>query len=187
MTIEFHCPDCDKLLRTSDEKAGLTANCPACNCSIIVPPAEGSIPTAGDMRTDRDADSSPGKFKQKRGDRDYPCGTCGATLSPYDTICPHCGDKQPTRFAPVRQYQKDETLAIVSLVTGLLSVGLYCCLSVLTFPLALIAVITGIISIRRTNDGRNMAIGGICSGAVSLLLTFAYIAFIVIMLVSQNM
>jgi phage FluMu protein Com len=37
MPIEFRCPACDKLLRTSEDKAGLTANCPDCGELVTVP------------------------------------------------------------------------------------------------------------------------------------------------------
>ncbi len=40
MTIEFNCPDCNKLLRTSDERAGQTANCPTCGSVVFVPHVE---------------------------------------------------------------------------------------------------------------------------------------------------
>lgn len=40
MTIEFNCPDCNKLLRTSDERGGQTANCPACGSVVSVPRVE---------------------------------------------------------------------------------------------------------------------------------------------------
>ena len=37
MTIEFHCPHCDKLLKTPDDKAGVRANCPGCGQSVTIP------------------------------------------------------------------------------------------------------------------------------------------------------
>ncbi len=37
MAIEFPCPHCDHLLRTADDKAGLSAKCPACGEAIWVP------------------------------------------------------------------------------------------------------------------------------------------------------
>ena len=44
MTIEFNCPSCGKLLKTSDEKAGVRAKCPDCGEAIQVPqPAESSV------------------------------------------------------------------------------------------------------------------------------------------------
>lgn len=37
MSIEFNCPICQKLLRTSDDKVGIQAKCPDCKTSITVP------------------------------------------------------------------------------------------------------------------------------------------------------
>lgn len=37
MSLEFPCPRCQHLLRTADDKAGLSATCPACGESIWVP------------------------------------------------------------------------------------------------------------------------------------------------------
>ncbi|MGH7128003.1 MAG: hypothetical protein ACREJB_12880 [Planctomycetaceae bacterium] len=39
MTIDFHCPHCQKLLRTGDDKAGLAARCPQCAATLTVPVA----------------------------------------------------------------------------------------------------------------------------------------------------
>ena len=53
MAIEFTCPQCDHLLRTADEKAGLSAKCPACGDAIWVPyPHEAhgrSVPDSGEL------------------------------------------------------------------------------------------------------------------------------------------
>lgn len=38
--IRFICPECDKHLTVSDEKAGKIATCPACKTRIIIPEAE---------------------------------------------------------------------------------------------------------------------------------------------------
>lgn len=37
MPIEFHCPHCDKLLKTQDDKAGWQVNCPGCGGPLTVP------------------------------------------------------------------------------------------------------------------------------------------------------
>lgn len=39
MAIEFRCPNCNKLLKTSDERAGARAKCPDCGTGITVPRA----------------------------------------------------------------------------------------------------------------------------------------------------
>ncbi|QDT66180.1 FmdB family zinc ribbon protein [Calycomorphotria hydatis] len=40
MTIEFRCDHCDKLLRTSADRAGLSADCPACGTPVTVPESD---------------------------------------------------------------------------------------------------------------------------------------------------
>ncbi|MGH7200272.1 MAG: hypothetical protein ACREJB_06680, partial [Planctomycetaceae bacterium] len=48
MTIEFNCPECGKLLKTADNKAGVRAKCPGCGGSITVPTqSTASEPQAG--------------------------------------------------------------------------------------------------------------------------------------------
>ena len=51
MAIEFTCSQCDHLLRTGDDKAGLSATCPACGAALWVPypPEEGGVPAADDV------------------------------------------------------------------------------------------------------------------------------------------
>jgi hypothetical protein len=49
LPIEFSCPHCDHRLRTSDDKAGLSAKCPACGEMIWVPysqPSEAESPAS---------------------------------------------------------------------------------------------------------------------------------------------
>lgn len=43
MTIEFECPHCGTVLKTADERAGLTAKCPSCAEQIHVPYQKGSL------------------------------------------------------------------------------------------------------------------------------------------------
>lgn len=182
MTIEFHCPDCDKVLRTTDDKAGQAAKCPSCACSLIVPTLDQTASTVDTLSGFSRLENQGQSVSQE-----LTCPVCGGDLSIYDTVCPHCGENQPGHIEPLRYHRQDNSLAIVSLVTGTLSLVLYCCLNVMTFPIALAAVITGIISLRRTIDGRGLAIAGICCGSVSLLVTFAYIAFIAVMVISSGL
>jgi hypothetical protein len=77
-------------------------------------------------------------------------------------------------YVPPKGRQTD-TLAIVSLVTGILSLpGAFCCMLV-GIPLSLTAVVTGIISIvgmgnKPELEGKGLAIGGIACGAVGVVL-----------------
>lgn len=37
MSIEFVCPHCEYLLRTAEDKAGMSAECPACGDPLWIP------------------------------------------------------------------------------------------------------------------------------------------------------
>lgn len=50
MPIEFHCPHCDKLLKTQDDKAGWQVNCPGCGGPLTVPNPDGvAVETVPDV------------------------------------------------------------------------------------------------------------------------------------------
>ncbi len=67
------------------------------------------------------------------------------------------------------QNQGSSTLAIVSLVCGLvgLIVSCCCCLGLVS---GIAAIITGALSIKKQNPGKGMAIAGIITGAVAVVL-----------------
>lgn|GEM_PF-770996 len=52
MTIEFHCPHCDKLLKTPDDKAGVRANCPGCGEIVTIPDPANSDPANSDSASE---------------------------------------------------------------------------------------------------------------------------------------
>lgn len=64
--------------------------------------------------------------------------------------------------------QTGNTLAIVSLVLGILSI-VCCCFSALQIILAIGALVTGIISVKSTENGKGMAIAGIVMGGLMIL------------------
>lgn len=74
---------------------------------------------------------------------------------------------------------KDQTLPIVSLVLGILSIVLICCYGGLPFGIA--ALITGYLGMNNTNKdpmqygGRGMAVTGLILGAISLLGSIVFI------------
>lgn len=49
MAIEFRCPQCQKLLRVSDESAGARAKCPSCSTVVDVPPADQPLADRADL------------------------------------------------------------------------------------------------------------------------------------------
>lgn len=65
MAIEFYCGTCTKLLRTSDDRAGVTAKCPHCGESITVPMPDQALPP-------EDQDFPPEDQDYAREDRSQP-------------------------------------------------------------------------------------------------------------------
>lgn len=87
-------------------------------------------------------------------------------------------------YPPAVYSSKDQTLPIVSMVFGILSLLLLCCYG--GIPLGLVALITGYIGMNNEKGnperygGRGMAIAGIVTGAIGLLLSIGMIFFVLI-------
>ena len=125
MTIEFHCPHCDKLLKTPDDKAGVHANCPGCGQLVTVPvplleeshadPSFAevaaqpgvSLPDAGPAGA---GDSQPGESgsiaaRPAITGSQYdmkPCPMCGAAIEKLAVRCRFCGETLAGPGASVR-------------------------------------------------------------------------------------
>ena len=93
--------------------------------------------------------------------------------------------QQPVMYAPplppTYQPHKDQSLAIIALITGILSViiGWACCMFI---PLSIIAVITGLLGMQKvssgTGEGYGMAVTGVILGGGTMLLYGAFFAYI---------
>src|SRR5687768_11558404 len=85
MAIEFRCPNCDRKLKTGDDKAGATAKCPQCGTAV-------TVPAAGTVAAGTDEFEPFPAF----GDSDDPVRTGAAGAAPAagpvpQAACPVCG------------------------------------------------------------------------------------------------
>lgn len=81
--------------------------------------------------------------------------------------------------APMIVQGQNQTLPTVSLILGVLGLLLFCCYG--GFPLGIAAVITGYLGMKNADNdpvqfgGRGLAIGGMVTGGIALLMTFGLI------------
>ena len=91
------------------------------------------------------------------------------------------------------QGPKNSGLAIASLVTGILSLFPGCCCGFVGIPLALVALVMGIISIQQINasagqmGGKGMAIAGTVLGGVAVAVDILAIVFNASSQIMQNL
>ncbi len=117
MTIEFHCPFCQKLLRTADDKAGVRANCPGCGEPVVVPvaaessalfheslPSQASGPATAPQPPLPAAEPHSGI-----GGATKNCPMCGAEIELAAKSCRFCGEVlvEGPPFAPTRIQTED--------------------------------------------------------------------------------
>lgn len=100
MVIEFNCPDCGRLLRTTDDKAGLSASCPDCAAPMVVPPPGGDAweepaPAAETPKEEFSTSSrSTGPSREpNQGTTTRPCPMCGEEVRQWTPQCPWCGEQ----------------------------------------------------------------------------------------------
>jgi uncharacterized RDD family membrane protein YckC/DNA-directed RNA polymerase subunit RPC12/RpoP len=110
LPIEFHCPFCDKMLRTPDEKAGMQATCPGCGEKVFVPHEselivdenEAAESGGGDWfdqlgqleakpREQKSASRSRRGAGQPSGETTN-CSMCGEEMDVGEVDCPACGE-----------------------------------------------------------------------------------------------
>lgn len=93
--------------------------------------------------------------------------------NPYLNYTPDSSQNQgtniPYEIIHQQELESKKGFAITSLVLGIISL-LCCCIGIL-WPLAIVAIIFGVISLVQKKGGKGMAIGGIITGAVSFVLS----------------
>lgn len=200
MTIEFNCHVCGKLLRTADEKAGRTANCPGCGETVTIPTPEQAAGDEFDQEVFDSEDAfedddyadefaSPTDDRPTRSRGMKSCPMCGEQISRSSNRCEYCGENVRTRRHRRERGSSDTSLATIALVSGIVGLVFMLCCGCISLPASVTAIIVGIVALNRINtgqaDGRGMAIAGIACGAAALLL-FALLMFFGIAANMQN-
>lgn len=104
MTIEFHCQQCDRLLRTSEDKAGATAKCPQCGAPVTVPNRSTAVFEAEPFEEDEEEfveAPTPAAAVEPAKPRTS-CPMCGENVEPGAAKCRACGEILNRRTAPPR-------------------------------------------------------------------------------------
>lgn len=156
MSIEFRCTGCQALLRTRDEAAGRPFACPKCGAALVVPAPE--MPSAP---------------------RPLP-GSAPPEGEPNPYQAPQTAETA-WRPPPARG---QTNMAVASIVLGATSLPAACCCTLLSLPLSIAGLVTGVMGLK-TKD-RGLAIGGIVLSAVGLLLTAGSLVMAVLQIALQN-
>jgi DNA-directed RNA polymerase subunit RPC12/RpoP len=104
LTIEFSCSHCNKVLKTSDDKAGRRAKCPQCGESITVPLSDVASHDGFDGFDEFDEDAPVREEQSFLADTpvreedsflaagNIDCPMCGASIQANAKICQYCGE-----------------------------------------------------------------------------------------------
>jgi len=184
MAIEFHCSRCDKLLKTADDKAGLTANCPGCGALVTVP--ENRLPA---VISDRDAGNPAGLPSLVAGSpvrQSNPDGGSDPMHGSGSRTCPMCGESIAVDAGRCKYCGEDLTAATAA--TGGLAAhrgGLILAFGILgwvvCFPFGIAAWIMGNHDLREMTGGR-MDRGGEGLTRAGKILGIVQVCFLTIVL-----
>lgn len=107
MTIQFECPHCGNVLKTSDDRAGLTAKCPSCAEQLHIPYQMGSLYDSGQDSTDSEVDS-----ESRREVNPYAAPVGSGAYADYDDL-PLAG-----RGARFGAFFLDNLISLVAAIPG---------------------------------------------------------------------
>jgi uncharacterized membrane protein/DNA-directed RNA polymerase subunit M/transcription elongation factor TFIIS len=162
VTIEFHCPHCDKLLKTPDDKAGVRANCPGCGQTVTVPDASLETghadesfsvgPASGGAAASSDDAESNAEISSVEDTK--LCPMCGALIKQAALRCRFCGEffthqstNVPTRIDAGDVISRSWTIFkqqlglllgvfLIQIAIGMvLAIGIYAALGVVAFSM----------------------------------------------------
>ncbi len=176
--IRVTCPACKTQLEIGAEFEGQEVECGTC-LEVFTATTKKAKPKTDDD-DDRPASKSGSGGKSKSGDRDKPKSRASRERD---------DDDRPTRRRrddddddddydrPRRRSGGGNGLAITSLILGIVAFIPGCCCAYVGGPIALGAIITGVIGMQK-QEGKGMAIAGLILGGV-------WIALVILLLVAN--
>ena len=202
MAIEFRCSQCGRLLRTGDDTAGRPAQCPECGTLTTVPspvgpqtlpPTPGLAPLGSSGMAQEhwqsqwhtQSQSPTGGTAQEHWQSQWHTGNPFASGSSAVRPARRTRKTRTSRRArlrpvapfPYAQHSNRDTLAVVSLVLGIVGFPALCLCSILSLPVGATALGLGIYSLPSNNRG--MAIAGMVLGAIQMALCVLAVAMFI--------